>query len=399
MSICGVELFAGGGGLLLGSSLAGVEHLAAVEWNHWACQTMRENAAAQHPLVSGLNVIEADIREVDWDSIIQSREVDLVTGGPPCQPFSLGGLARSSDDSRDMFPPAANVIQKLRPKAFVFENVKGLTRPSFADYLEFIKLRLTYPDIVAREDESWRDHFARLQREHTSTRSESSYNLVTTLVNAADFGVPQHRHRLFIVGFRNDIDANWAFPSQTHSGGSLALAQSTGKYWEEMEVPTSARITIRRKPVDDGLLPWVTVRQALQGLPDPRSAAGKKSSKWLDHDFKDGARSYPGHTGSPLDSPSKALKAGVHGVPGGENMILYPDGSVRYYTVREAARIQTFPDDYALHGAWTEALRQLGNAVPVHLAQIVMSSVVSHLESATSGERNLKNYTQHLKVV
>ncbi|GAA1475465.1 hypothetical protein GCM10009621_24950 [Corynebacterium felinum] len=80
-------------------------------------------------------------------------------------------------------------------------------------------------------------------------------------------------------------------------------------------------------------------------------------------------------------------------------MILYPDGSVRYYTVREAARIQTFPDDYALHGAWTEALRQLGNAVPVHLAQIVMSSVVSHLESATSGERNLKNYTQHLKVV
>jgi DNA (cytosine-5)-methyltransferase 1 len=95
------------------------------------------------------------------------------------------------------------------------------------------------------------------------------------------------------------------------------------------------------------------------------------------HEFRDGARPYPGHTGSPLDEPSKALKAGAHGVPGGENMIAFPDGSFRYYTAREAARIQTFPDDYVFAGAWTESMRQIGNAVPVLLAETVGQSIVT----------------------
>ena len=106
---------------------------------------------------------------------------------------------------------------------------------------------------------------------------------------------------------------------------------------------------------------------------------------WLDHKYQPGAKAYPGHTGSPIDEPSKALKAGVHGVPGGENMIRYPDGRVRYFTVREAARIQTFPDNYALHGAWSEAMRQLGNAVPVDLASIFIDSVIKSAD-IESGE-------------
>ena len=114
------------------------------------------------------------------------------------------------------------------------------------------------------------------------------------------------------------------------------------------------------------------------GLPKPGVHGTARG--WLDHRLQSGARPYPGHNGSPLDEPSKALKAGVHGVPGGENMMRFPDGTVRYYSTREAARIQTFPDRYALHGAWTEAMRQIGNAVPVKLAETVMSSVVEHLE-------------------
>jgi DNA (cytosine-5)-methyltransferase 1 len=77
-----------------------------------------------------------------------------------------------------------------------------------------------------------------------------------------------------------------------------------------------------------------------------------------------------------VDEPSKALKAGAHGVPGGENMIAFPDGTYRYYTVREAARIQTFPDDYVFPCAWTEAMRQIGNAVPMRLAEAVGQSIV-----------------------
>jgi DNA (cytosine-5)-methyltransferase 1 len=83
-----------------------------------------------------------------------------------------------------------------------------------------------------------------------------------------------------------------------------------------------------------------------------------------------------------MDEPAKTLKAGVHGVPGGENMLLKPDGSVRYFTVRESARLQTFPDDFVFHGSWTESMRQLGNAVPVDLAYFVASDVARHLETA-----------------
>jgi DNA (cytosine-5)-methyltransferase 1 len=117
----------------------------------------------------------------------------------------------------------------------------------------------------------------------------------------------------------------------------------------------------------------------LDGLPDPKSLA---AGAWINHRFQDGARSYPGHTGSPIDAPAKALKAGVHGVPGGENMLRMGDGSIRYFTVREAARLQAFPDDWRFLGSWSEAMRQLGNAVPTTLGEIVATSVRRHLEAA-----------------
>ena len=103
---------------------------------------------------------------------------------------------------------------------------------------------------------------------------------------------------------------------------------------------------------------------------------------FANHKLQGGARSYPGHTGSPLDEPAKTLKAGDHGVPGGENMLRTPSGSVRYFSIRESARLQTFPDDFVFHGSWTESMRQLGNAVPVALAEIVARSVKAKLEKA-----------------
>ena len=118
--------------------------------------------------------------------------------------------------------------------------------------------------------------------------------------------------------------------------------------------------------------PWVTVREAIQDLPCPMSY-----NKFNNHRFKAGAKSYLGHTGSPIDEPAKTLKAGDHGVPGGENMIRFNDNSIRYFTVREAARIQTFPDDYHISGAWSECMRQIGNAVPVSLAEVVSQSLYS----------------------
>jgi DNA (cytosine-5)-methyltransferase 1 len=149
-----VELFAGAGGLALGCELAGFRSEAVVEWDKWACDTVRRNKEDNYPLVSNWNIIESDVRNVDW-SELESTDVDLIAGGPPCQPFSLGGKHRAADDTRDMFPAATEVIRRLQPRAFIIENVKGLTRESFANYYQYILLRLAMPEVVSRPDETW----------------------------------------------------------------------------------------------------------------------------------------------------------------------------------------------------------------------------------------------------
>ncbi|MDZ8200617.1 DNA cytosine methyltransferase [Microbacterium sp. SSW1-59] len=378
-----VELFGGAGGLALGSELAGFHPEVFVEWDRWACDTVRQNRANDYPLVRDWQVHEGDVRAYDWTSI--KGEIDLVTGGPPCQPFSMGGKARAADDARDMFPAAVEVIRSLRPKSFLIENVKGLTRSTFANYYQLILLRLQFPEVVARAGETWLDHLHRLQAEATSTHtSELRYNVVPTVVNAADYGVPQHRHRVFMVGFRSDLDAEFQFPAATHSREALMHSMwVTGEYWDKHKVSSrkrpeapSVRAMSHEAPLTK---PWRTVRDALAGLPTPTE---RGSTRFLNHFQQPGARSYPGHTGSPIDAPAKTLKAGDHGVPGGENMLRDTDGSVRYFSIRESARLQTFPDRYELHGSWSEAMRQLGNAVPVRLAQQVAGSVAEHLAIA-----------------
>lgn len=383
-----VELFAGGGGLALGAHQAGFTNEVVAEWDNWSCSTIRRNQEQNHPLVQGVRVFEGDVRAYDWGTVKDG--VDLVSGGPPCQPFSMGGKAMAANDPRDMFPATAEVIRMLRPKAFVLENVRGLTRPALASYFAYTQLRLANPDITPREGESWKHHYQRLQSESVSlSQNHLQYDVSVKLVNAADYGVPQHRWRVFIIGFRADLKVGWQFPEPTHSGASLKQFQESGCYWEKHQIPLSQRVSELRvgKVSDSCLEPWVTVRDALHDLPEPKP---KASGEINNHLLKLGARSYPGHTGSYIDSPSKALKAGVHGVPGGENMVRFFDGSVRYFTVREAARLQTFPDSYLLDGPWSEAMRQIGNAVPVQLARVVCTSVFDALKPLSTNERSVK---------
>lgn len=371
-----IELFAGAGGLGMGVANAGFKHAAVVEWDRWACETLEENMS--WPVRPG------DVRDMEYDGL---GVIDLVSGGPPCQPFSMGGKHNAHKDRRDMFPEAIRAVRELQPRAFVFENVKGLTRASFQNYLSYIRLQLRHPEVTARSDEAWTDHLGRLERHETSgSTSGLHYNVVHRLMNAANHGVPQRRERVFIVGFRADLGIEWRFPRETHSAAALAWSLThEDDYFQRHRIGRAERALIeeaaakvRGEPSD---LPWRTVRDAFQGLPDPELEP-EKAKAIADHRFIPGARSYPGHTGSPLDAPAKTLKAGVHGVPGGENMLRRPDGSIRYFSVREAARLQTFPDDFLFHGSWSETMRQLGNAVPVRLAEIVARSVASHLKTS-----------------
>ncbi|MEX2580265.1 MAG: DNA cytosine methyltransferase [Verrucomicrobiales bacterium] len=372
-----IELFSGAGGLALGLEAAGFESVALVEHNRHACATLRRNRPRW-------NVIEDDIDNVRFREF---ENIDLIAGGPPCQPFSMGGKAKGFEDHRDMFPAAVGAVRALRPKAFVFENVRGLTRPAFKNYVEFIRLQLSYPDFPVSPNIPWDQNLARLEKHHTSTAAGASlaYKVTLHLADAADFGVPQRRHRVFFVGFRSDVDAKWHFPATTHHSDELLRAQYvTAEYWDEHGVAHPPKLPgrlekrvagLRDVPLIRDKARWRTVRDAIRDLGDARFPAAGVT----DHFFQAGARSYPGHTGSPLDEPSKALKAGDHGVPGGENMLRHPDGEVRYFSIREAARLQTFPDDWEFAGAWTESMRQLGNAVPVRLAEAVVRSVATQI--------------------
>ena len=131
--------------------------------------------------------------------------------------------------------------------------------------------------------------------------------------------------------------------------------------------------------------PWRTIRDAVADLGEPTRT--ENGTRFRNHVLQLGARSYAGHTGSPLDEPAKTLKAGDHGVPGGENMIRHPNGNVRYFSVRESCRLQGFPDEYIFEGSWTENMRQLGNAVPVELGAVVLRSVRAALERHNATEK------------
>ena len=364
-------------------SSLGVRHDAVVEWNHDACQTIRANqSAGVEPMVHWPSPTEGDVRNFDYAPF---KGVDLVTGGPPCQPFSMGGKHRAFLDERDMFPQAVRAIREVQPRAFVIENVRGLTRGSFGTYFAYILLQMEFPTLVAKKNEEWERHLARLEK-HKTRGAPSEYRVVWRLVNAADFGVAQQRWRVFFVGFREDTGLEFSFPSETHSAEALMHAQwVSGVYWDEHRIAKRARPMLPPKlkkrverlaaDSESALLShrWRTVRDAIGDLPDPETPAAAKIQA---HRFQPGARSYAGHTGSPWDEPSKALKAGDHGVPGGENMLRKDGGSVRYFTVRESARLQTFPDSYQFLGSWTETMRQLGNAVPVQLAAAIGGNVV-----------------------
>ncbi|MBL8212460.1 MAG: DNA cytosine methyltransferase [Bryobacterales bacterium] len=381
-----VELFAGAGGLALGISKAGFIHKAVVEINHDACNTIRLNQQRGLKPIADWPLFEADVTQFSFAEL--GSDIDLLAAGVPCQPWSMGGKHKGMQDARNMFPEMLTAVRALQPKAILIENVKGLLRQSFANYFQYIKLMLSFPEVTRNEGEQWRHHMARLEQQETSGSQDGlRYNVVHELLNAANYGIPQRRERVFIVAFRSDQRIRWSFPEQTHSQELLWESQHvTGEYWDvhkvaEKDRPAKASQQMltrfrERNMFTESQTRWQTVRDAISGLPDPEF---EPTAEIPNHQFQPGARSYPGHTGSPLDEPSKTLKAGDHGVPGGENTVLYPNGRLRYLTVRESARIQTFPDEFVFSGSWTENMRQLGNAVPSELGRIIAADIRKRL--------------------
>lgn len=400
-----IELFTGAGGLALGTHRAGFHHLAVVEFNHDACDTLRLN---RHRSVEHItwDVHETDVHRFNYSRFPQ--DIDLLAGGAPCQPFSLGGKHAGDADARNLFPEVFRAVRESRPRAFLLENVKGLTRESFRPYFDYILLQLRFPHLSHRDGEGWEEHKARLSayaRAPFGHEPADEYRVSWNLVDVADFGVPQRRHRVFIVGFRADLGIKWSFPAETHSQDALLHAQYVdGSYWDEHGVSGREAPDLLAKRVERlRSLPrpmarrWQTVRDAISDLPVP--VMRQPHPQYDNHVGIPNARIYKGHTGSPWDWPSKAIKAGGHGNPGGENMLVDDDGTVRYFTVRELARIQTFPDEWHFAGAWGESRRQLGNAVPVEIARRIGSSIHEALDGAVLRGRTTISHVESVLTV
>jgi DNA (cytosine-5)-methyltransferase 1 len=374
--------------MALGVAGAGFKHCAVIERDQSACETIITNQHSPGSISRFWPVHQTDVSRFDYSSIRQ--EIDLLAGGPPCQPFSLAGKHKGAKDERNMFPEMFRAVLNLKPKAVLVENVRGLSRATFSEYYEYILAQFSFPEIARRPSENWREHQKRIHR-HAKSRSNHglTYRVSHRIVNAADYGIPQRRERVFIVAFRSDLKVDWEFPRPTHCLDSLVWDQwVTGTYWDRHGISIKNRSrpnerylqkieTLLDQDFQRDLQPWRTVRDAIHDLPSPFRSPG--GAEIANHIHNPGARSYPGHTGSQMDAPAKTLKAGSHGVPGGENMLSHANGKVRYFTVRECARLQTFPDDYLFPDVWCTAMKQLGNAVPVRLAELMAKSIATAL--------------------
>ncbi|WP_340631498.1 DNA cytosine methyltransferase [Kitasatospora purpeofusca] len=441
-----MELFAGGGGLVQASTNTGFRHLLLNEFAKRACQTLEGNHFEAFPegvdsevLAKWLDVIDkqraegvggagrgetphypplvtGDVRKLDM-GFLQERGVDLLAGGPPCQPFSLGGVARGDEDERNMFPEMFRAVREIRPKAVICENVRGLTRPSFNPYFQYIKRELSLPFVKRRDGATWQEHDRLLMErlEARDTDPAETYEVTQHDVNAANYGVPQIRNRVILLAFRADLDVDPTLVKRavahTHSHSALARSILDGTYWSRHK---EAGARIPKRVIDlvtsryeneqltlegggDELLPWLTLRDAILGLPEINTRMLDKTTEqggFPDHVGWPGARIYDGHTPNELDRPAKTVKAGVHGVPGGES-VMQLDNQVRdegteglmrpehrYMTVREAARVMTFGDRWSMAGPRGERMRQLGNAVPVKLGEVFTSAVAKALDDA-----------------
>lgn len=338
-----ISLFTGAGGLDYGFEAAGFRTSVAVEIDERCCKTLRHNRSWP--------VVDRDIAEVPTDELLHTAnlavgEADVLIGGPPCQPFSKSGFW-ATGEARRLNDPRANTIEaylrvlaEAHPRVFLLENVEGLGFRGKDEGLKLIQSRLSA-----------------INKAHGT-----NYRASIAILNAADYGVPQMRKRMLVIGARDGT--KFEFPRPTHAGAS--------------DEPS-------------GTLPsYLTAWDALHDLPEPQEPDVKLKGKWADllPTIPEG-NNYLWHTdrggGEPLfgwrrrywsfllklakNQPSWTIQA----QPGPATGPFHWNN--RRLTMREMARLQTFPDEIKITGSIADAQRQLGNAVPSLLAEILARAI------------------------
>ena len=314
-----ISLFSGSGGLDLGFLATGkFEIILANDFNKEACETYSHNI--------GNHIICDNIAHIS-----DLKQADVIIGGPPCQGFSTANPSRSFDDPRNqLFKEYARIIKEVKPKLFLMENVSGMVTMEKGKVFNLIKREL----------------------------SECGYTLYDRLLNAKDFGVPQSRRRMIIIGVRNDITKKFTFPKHTHSPEN-----------------------------------YVSVGQTLFDVPINQNNPNHKIGKLTELNLKrisfipEGGSmkdcpSYLRNNSDPFRSMRRLSRTSISYTIVHNNCDhYYHPTENRRITIREMARIQGYEDDYIFFGSKAEQSRQVGNSVPVGLAKALAKSIYKFLEN------------------
>lgn len=280
----------------------------------WANDIDADAAETYRKNISG-DIICDDIKNVDINAM---PDAEVVVGGFPCQGFSLANMHRTSDDERNiLYRFFCKVIREKKPDYFIAENVKGILSLDKGAAIQTI-----------------RNDF-----------EEAGYNVNINLVNMADYGVPQNRHRVIFLGTRNDITNTepLRLPAATHS--------KDGKFLKK----------------------WITISQALEHFPDPDCKNDIPNHTYSK--YKIATRNFTGHRTTDPEKPCPTILARGNG-GGGVVAIPHYNGR-RRLTIRESAAIQTFPDDFIFYGKMNSCYRQIGNAVPVKFARLLGQELIN----------------------
>jgi DNA (cytosine-5)-methyltransferase 1 len=379
-----LELFAGAGGLAIGVHRAGFEVADLVELNETCCETLRANADLMG-WKDARDIQARDVRDIDFTAY--RDQVSLLAAGAPCQPFSRAGRRQGRHDHRDMLPEVVRAVAQVKPRAFLIENVRGLLFQSSTDHFKSIVARLRNPTVES-PNTSGSDDLYHLCAGDPS--DQDAYRVEYKVLNAADFGLPQNRERLFIVGLAQD-EEEFQWPTGSYSRASLIEDLRGEAYWNNhpgvsMAARGRARKLLPVKPLARSGTRWRTLRDLLADLGPPAKTSGAASDP--SHVLVPGARLYGRHTGSRVDWVGKTVKAGVHGSPGGEHIVVFSPKRFRYLSVRECAELQGFPRAFRLPEKRTPAMRQLGNAVPVTVAEAVAAQIRECLDRSPATLRS-----------